>query len=148
MVSQDTVQNTDAAKTPRSSKTLNLILGTIAILLIAWTYSAYSHNIPLQNYVINLIRTSLSTLRVTLIVSFGGTLLSIPFLARRSHKRKKLKAPAPPSTVLYSAKVHPLMMTPRPARDSGFVIRKTIKRGRISRNRAGERLPPSDVLNE
>ncbi len=39
--------------------------------------------------------------------------------------------------------VHPLLMTQRPARDTKFVIRKTNKPGRISRNRMGERLPPT-----
>jgi len=41
--------------------------------------------------------------------------------------------------------LHPLMRTQRPSRDSKFVIRKTRNPGRISRNRMGERLPPSYV---
>jgi hypothetical protein len=41
---------------------------------------------------------------------------------------------------------HPLMMTQRPARDTKFVIRKTRNRGKISRNRMGERLPPSNLV--
>src|SRR5881397_1634618 len=80
-----------------------------------------------------------------LIACFGGSLISIPLLRRRNQKRR-----VPNTTLITSAagrvvRVHPLMMTSRPSRDSSFVIRKTKNGGRISRNRAGERLPATHL---
>ncbi len=87
------------------------------------------------------LQSNLSVLKVTLIVGFGGSLLSIPLVRKRGRGQNVSQSASQPSIVSQPIKVHPLMLTPRPSRDSQFVIRKTKKRGRIARNRDGERLP-------
>lgn len=144
MSTEDTSESPGNIPTSTHSKSLIIILGTLGILFSGWIVLGYTHYSYLQGYVSNIISASLSTIRLALIVCFGGTLLSIPFLARRPHRRQGPKPPSLPLSLQRSTRVHPLMLTPRPARDSSFVIRKTTNRGRISRNRNGERLPPSN----
>ena len=125
------------------ARSVILFLGAIVALLSAWAVIEYAHNVYLQEYVRILLNSNFSALRLTLIAGFGGTMLSIPLLARLSRRKGTGPAIVPQPIFSGSTRVHPLMLTPRPARDHSFVIRKTAKRGRISRNRGGERLPPS-----
>jgi hypothetical protein len=78
------------------------------------------------------------------LAGLAGLITSL-FLQRRRRSRKaNAKRPKMiPMNFGNENPVHPLMMTQRPARDTKFVIRKTRNPGRISRNRMGERLPPS-----
>ena len=117
----------------------------LIFLIAAGTALEYARSATFQNLLINFLQAQTSMLRVTLIACFGGSLISIPLLRRRNQKRR-----VPNTTLITSAagrvvRVHPLMMTSRPSRDSSFVIRKTKNRGRISRNRAGERLPATHL---
>ncbi len=118
-----------------------LLFGTVILILAAVIAVQYRMSQSFQNIVINLVQTDLSMLRVTLLAGFGGSLVSIPLLRRRSRRRGVPKTSLGPYVEGRRANVHPLMLTPRPSRDSSFVVRKTKKRGRISRNRGGERLP-------
>ena len=118
-----------------------LLFGTVLLILAAVIAVEYRMSQSFQNIVTNLVQTNLSMLRVTLLAGFGGSLMSIPLLRRRNRKRGVPKTTLGPPVEGRRANVHPLMLTPRPSRDSSFVVRKTKKRGRISRNRGGERLP-------
>ncbi len=113
----------------------------LIFLIVAGTAVEYARSATFQNLLINFLQAQTSMLHVTLIAFFGGSLMSIPLLRRRNRKSRVPKTALSTSAAGRIVRVHPLMMTSRPSRDSSFVIRKTKKRGRISRNRAGERLP-------
>ena len=79
-------------------------------------------------------------------VGLTGLLTTVFVQRRRRGKKDKLRPPKMAIMTFGNQKnAHPLMDTSRPARDTNFVIRKTRNRGRISRNRMGERLPPTFV---
>ncbi len=118
-----------------------LLFGTVILILAAVIAVEYRVSQSFQNIVINLLHTNVSMLRVTLLACFGGSLISIPLLRIRSRRRGVPTTTLGPSMDNRRVRVHALMLTPRPSRDSSFVVRKTKKRGRISRNRGGERLP-------
>ena len=143
MSSKDRVNSTDSQKTHGHSNLLrSLVLGVI-VLVSAWSAVAYFHVASLQEYVTNIIKPTDYLLLITLIVTFGGFISSIPILRSLARKDKTPQVKVQPIPQYRSPQVHPLFMTSRPARDTSFVIRKTKNRGRISRNRDGERLPPS-----
>ena len=129
-----------------------LLLFTIVIALSGWAVVEYLHNVYLQAYVTAFVKSNSSVLRVAgvgLLAGLAGSVASIPILRSGRPKRTQQAHPGPTSTAQSTfglrKQIHLLMMTPRPARDSSFIIRKTKNRGRIARNRDGERLPPSDV---
>ena len=129
----------------KSRHRLAFVLGAIMLLLTAWQISDYPRSfssIGLVASVIAWLRLNLSMFRISIIVGFGGTLLSIPLLRRRGRNRDVQPRIVSPESIRHQ-RMHPLMLTPRPSRDSQFVIRKTKNKGRIARNRDGERLPPT-----
>jgi len=115
----------------------------IMVILSAWFAVAYFHIAYLERYIVDSINPNGSILRVTLIATLGGFILSVPILRSLSRREKTSQVRVQPIPQIRSPRVHPLFTTSRPARDTNFVIRKIKNRGRISRNRAGERLPPS-----
>jgi hypothetical protein len=143
MSNNDAMRNSDSEKTGGSAKLVSLLLLGSFLLLSAWIAIAYFHVAYLQGYITGVVTPNGSVLRVTLISAFGGFLLSIPILRSLSRKDKPSRIEVQPMHQNRSPRDHPLFMTSRPARDTNFVIRKTKNRGRISRNRAGERLPPT-----
>jgi hypothetical protein len=143
MSNKDRMNNADSQKTHGHSNLLRTLVFGIVVIVSAWSAFAYFHVASLQEYVTNIIKPADSLLRITLIVTFGGFISSIPILRSLSRKDKTPQAKVQPIPQYRSPQVHPLFMTPRPARDTSFVIRKTKNKGRISRNRDGERLPPS-----
>jgi len=143
MSNKDRMNSTDSQKAHGHSKLVGSLVLGIIVLLSAWSAVAYFHVASLREYVTNIIKPADSLLRITLIVAFGGFISSIPILRSLSRKDKTPQVKVQPIPQYRSPQVHPLFMTSRPARDTSFVIRKTKNRGRISRNRAGERLPPS-----
>jgi len=142
MSKAENVEHSDSVRPRRKSL---FFFCTFIFLIAAGVAVEYVHSVSFQNLLINFLQAQTSMFRVTLIACFGGSLMSIPLLRRRNQKRR-----VPNTTLITSAagkvvRVHPLMMTSRPSRDSSFVIRKTKNRGRISRNRAGERLPATHL---
>jgi len=130
----------------KSRRKTSALLGAFLVPIAAWFVLGEAHVFYLVNYAeiaIGWIRVNLSIFRVTLIIGFGGSLLSIPLLRRRGRNREASKESLGSVAAGREVKSRPLMLTPRPSRDSQFVIRKTKKRGRLSRNREGERLPTS-----
>jgi hypothetical protein len=143
MSNTDRTNNTDSGKSRGNASLFAFPFLTIIVLLTAWIIVTYFHIAFLQRYFTYIISPVDSFLRVTLIVAFGGFVLSIPILRGLSRKDRASKVKVEPIPVYRGSQVHPLFTTSRPSRDPNFVIRKTKNRGRISRNRAGERLPPS-----
>jgi hypothetical protein len=140
--------NDDASDNSRTrrgnAKPVGLLSLGIVAVLAGWIAVTYFHVVKLQESIVDFIPPSGSILRIPLIVAFGGMVLSIPILRCLSRKDKTSQVRPQPIPQHIGSGVHPLFMTSRPARDTNFVIRKTKNRGRISRNRAGERLPPSN----
>ncbi len=143
MPNSDTMNDTDYRKTRRNAKLVGAVFLGIIVILSAWFAVAYFHLAYLQRYIIDSINPNGSILRVMLMATLGGFILSVPILRSLSRGEKTSQVKVQPVPEFRSPRVHPLFTTSRPARDTNFVIRKTKNRGRISRNRDGERLPPS-----
>jgi hypothetical protein len=128
-------------------KSLLLTLFVSAVLFSSWTLLKYFHYTSLQGYIQEGIELSLSNFKIEIALAGLTGLLASLFLQgrRRSRRTKGNQLKMTPMTFGNAKPLHPLMMTQRPSRDSKFVIRKTRNPGRISRNRMGERLPPSYV---
>jgi len=143
MSNTDTVNDTDSRKTRRNAKLVGIVFLGIMVILSAWFAVSYFHIAYLQRYIVDTINPNGSILRVMLIGTLGGFILSVPILRSLSRREKTSQVKVQPVPEFRSPRVHPLFTTSRPSRDTNFVIRKTRNRGRISRNRAGERIPPS-----
>jgi len=143
MSNTDTMNDTDSRKTRRNAKLVGIVFLGIMVILSAWFAVSYFHIAYLQRYIVDTINRNGSILRVMLIATLGGFILSVPILRSLSQREKTSQVKVQPVPEFRSPRVHPLFTTSRPSRDTNFVIRKTRNRGRISRNRAGERLPPS-----
>jgi len=143
MSNEDRMNNTDPQKTRGHSKQVGLVLLGVIVLLLSWIAVTYFHVAYLLGYLTGIFTPNGSILRVTLIAALGGFILSIPIFRSLLREDKTSQVRVQPIPQYRSPKAHPLFMTSRPARDANFVIRKTKNRGRISGNRAGERLPPS-----
>jgi hypothetical protein len=129
-------------------KTLMLTLLVSAVLFSSWILLKYFHYASsLQGYIQEGIELGLSNFQVEIALAGLTGLLTSLFLQGRRRSRKAKASPLKMTPMSFGTQkpVHPLMMTQRPARDTKFVIRKTRNPGRISRNRMGERLPPSYV---
>ena len=143
MTNTDTMNDTDSRKTRRKAKLVGIVFLGIMVILSAWFAVSYFHIAYLQRYIVDTISPNGSILRVMLIATLGGFILSVPILRSLSRREKTSQVKVQPVPEFRSPRVHPLFTTSRPSRDTNFVIRKTRNRGRISRNRAGERIPPS-----
>jgi hypothetical protein len=140
---------TRTTRRPMVIKTISLTLLLSALLYSGWRLLKYPYYLLISEYIQRAIEINLSTLQIE-IASAGLTGLAGSLLLARRRSRPSRNAQAGPLKMtpmtFGSAKVvHPLLMTQRPARDTRFVIRKTRNPGRISRNRMGERLPPTNV---
>src|SRR5437667_12684212 len=140
-------KETRPARTPAVVKTLVLTLLISAILFSGWTLLKYFHYASLPGYIQAGIKLSISNFQIEIAIAGLTGLLTTLFLQgrRRARKNKASRLKMTPMTFGSARPSHPLMMTQRPSRDTKFVIRKTRNRGRISRNRMGERLVPSYV---
>ena len=136
------------ARTRVVIKTITLTLFAALVLLSGWTLLKYFHYSFLQGYIMNGLKLSFSTFQIEIALAGLTGLLGSLLIQSRRHSRKAVNTSPLKMTPLSfgtSKPVHSLMMTQRPARDTKFVIRKTRKPGRISRNRMGERLPPTYI---
>ena len=142
--------NPSAARPARTRAVLKTLLLTIflsVVLFSGWTSLKSLHYASLQGYIQEGIEFSLSNFQIEIALAGLTGLLASLFLQGRRRSRKTKASPLKMTPMSFGTgkPVHPLMMIQRPARDTKFVIRKTRKPGRISRNRMGERLPPSYV---
>jgi hypothetical protein len=138
---------TRRAGTTAVVKAFLIILFVSVVLLSSWTLLKPLLSASLQGYIKEGIKLSVSNFQIEIALAGLTGLLTSLFLQgrRRSRKAKGNQLKMTPMTFGNPKPLHPLMMTQRPSRDSKFVIRKTRNPGRISRNRMGERLPPSYV---
>ncbi|HZY46224.1 MAG TPA: hypothetical protein VFE96_00360 [Candidatus Bathyarchaeia archaeon] len=145
-----------ASNTPRDSrssgrsavtKTLAFGLFLLAVFVSGWMIAKFSSYASAQGYLREEFQLGLSSLQIQMaIAGFFGLLLPLVIQFRRRSKRMRARPLKMTSMTFGTTKpAHPLMTTLRPSRDSKFVVRKTRNRGRISRNRMGERLPPSNA---
>jgi len=139
--------STRSARTPAILKALLITFFLSTVLLSGWTLLKYLRPGYLQGYIQEGIKLSLSNFQIEIALAglTGLTTSLLLQLRRRTRKANAKQLRMIPMSFGNDKPVHPLMMTQRPARDTKFVIRKTRNRGRISRNRMGERLPPSYV---
>ena len=139
---------TRPARMPSVVKALLLTIFVSAMLFSSWTLLKTLLSASLQGYLQEGIKLSFSNFQIEIALTGLTGLLTSLFLQgrRRSRKTKASRLKMTPMTFGSGKPAHPLMMTQRPARDTKFVIRKTRNRGRISRNRMGERLAPSYVV--
>ncbi|GEM_PF-4173961 len=144
MTKEDRAVSNSAKKSSHIARTVFAITlfllagGVLGSLLRNFNFATY---FTYATDMIQWLRSNLSIFRVTLIVGFGGSLFSIPFIRRRGRDQEVPTHPVEIPKPSPNKRVHPLLMTQRPSRDTKFVIRKTRNKGRISRNRGGERLP-------
>ena len=129
-------------------KTITFTLSVSLVLLSGWTFVKYLHYASLQGYIVEGIKLSLSTFQIEIALAGLTGLLASLLIQSRRRSRKARAGPLKMIQLTFETgkPVHPLMMIQRPARDTKFVIRKTSKPGRISRNRMGERLPPTHAV--
>jgi hypothetical protein len=128
-------------------KTVSYTVLFFSIIFSVWTGLKYLQYSSIQGLLRESAQLRLSNFQIE-IASAGlmGLLATVFIQKKRRAKRNKLRPLKMTPMVFGTEKnVHPLMMTQRPARDTSFVIRKTRNPGRLSRNRMGERLPPSHV---
>jgi hypothetical protein len=134
-------------RTPAVVKASMITLFVLAVIFSSWTLLKSFRFASLQGYIHEGIELSLSNFQIEIALAGLTGLLASLFLRGRRRSRKTKASPLKMTPMSFGTgkPVHPLMMIQRPARDTKFVIRKTRNRGRISRNRLGERLPPSYV---
>jgi hypothetical protein len=140
---------TRASRRPRVIKTITLTLLLSALLYSGWRLLQFPYYPLVSGYIQRAIDLNLSSLQIG-IASAGlfGLVGSLLLTRKRSRPSRKTKAtPLKMTRMTFGTPKtgHALLKTPRPARDTRFVVRKTRNPGRISRNRMGERLPPSYV---
>lgn len=136
-------------RTPRVIKTVTLTLLLSALLYSGWRLLRYPYYLLISESVQRAVEINLSTVQIgiasAVLTGLAGSLLLTRRLSRPSKNAQASPLKMTPIIFGTAKVVHPLLMTQRPARDTKFVIRKTQNPGRISRNRMGERLPPSNV---
>ncbi len=130
-----------------------LELSLVAILSGSTFYEYLRNALPLTS-VKNAIEANASILQFALpvgVAAIGGSI----FLQRRRDARE-VRAAVLREQILANMRFgdavlphaetlpHRQMVFERPARDNNFVIRKTTKKGRLSRIREAERMPPED----
>ena len=138
------------SRTKAPAKTFAYTVLFSGIIISAWTALKLFHFSSLQGLITESNQLGLSSIQIELgFAGLMGLLASLALQKRRRSRRTRTASPRMRQMTFETGKpAHPLMMTPRPARDKNFIIKKTRNRGRISRNRMGERLPPSYISPE
>lgn len=140
-------------KEHRHTKAVILLEFGIVLLLSGLILMEYLHNVYLQDYVHNTIASNASILQIAVPVGFVTIIASLILQRKRDARevqaalrREEIlrKINFAPTTLPVQNVPHQLFTIPRPARDSQFRIKKTRNKGKISRNRGGQRVPPED----
>jgi hypothetical protein len=128
-------------------KTVGYTILFFGIIFSVWTGLKYLQYPSLQGLLRESTQLGLSNFQIEIASAGLVGLLATVFVQRRRRTKKKKLRPLKMTPMVFGTEknVHPLMKTQRPARDTNFAIRKTRNSGRISRNRMGERLPPSYI---
>ncbi len=142
MQSKDQSQGKNSARGSRFVNGLIVLLSAYVLLLSGSLGIVRLHNTALPLIVRSAIESHTSFLQAAVAGGLAG-LVSLVVFQRKRDVRK-----APPAAIRSRPMffeepeiVHPLFQTPRPSRDKRFIIRKTRKRGKMHRNRGGEKIP-------
>lgn len=145
---------TNKTKGHRHGKAVALLEFVFVAILSGSIFYEYLHNAFLQDYVKNAIESNASILQFAVPVGFAAIAGSLLFQRRReaSEARAALRREEIIRGLKFGDSVLPFaetlphhqMVFERPARDSSFQIRKTRKKGRLSRIHQGEKLPPEN----
>ena len=132
------------------AKTIAYTILFSGVILSGWTVLRFFRFSSLQGLITESAQLGISSVQIELgVAGLMGLLASLALQKRRRSRRTRTASLRTRQMTFETGKpAHPLMMIPRPARDKKFVIKKTRNPGRISRNRMGERLPPSYVSPE
>ncbi len=153
MESEKVSEEPNRMRTPRHTKTVMLLEFVVVTFLSGWIVLEYLHNVFLQDYVRTTIDSNASILQFAVPIGLTVILSSLYLQRKRSAheaqaalKREEIlrKINFIPVTRPTQQVPHQVFAIPRPARDTKFRIQKTRSRGKISRNRAGQRIPPED----
>jgi hypothetical protein len=135
-------QGKDSGKGGGFVKGLIVLLSAYVLLLSGGLGIVRLHNTVLPLIVRSAIESYTSFLQATAAGGLAGLVSLVVF------QRKRVVRKAPP-VVIRSRPMffeepeiaHPLFKTPISSRDKKFIIRKTRKRGKMHRNRSGEKIP-------
>src|SRR6266446_6674625 len=105
MSNTDTVNDTDSRKTRRNAKLVGIVFLGIMVILSAWFAVSYFHIAYLQRYIVDTINPNGSILRVMLIATLGGFILSVPILKNLSRREKTSQVKVQPVPEFRSPKV-------------------------------------------
>ena len=141
------MQNNATSQGKHSVKGGGFVKGLIvlfaAYVLLLWGGLGIErvHNTVLPLIVRNAIESHTSVLQAAAAGGLAGLVSLVVFHRKRSVRK------APPAVIRSRPMVieepeivHPLFQTPRTSRDKRFIIQKTRRRGRIYRNRDGEKI--------
>src|SRR3989441_3400601 len=105
------------ARTPAIVKTLVIAVFVSAALFSSWTLLKYLHYAPIQGYIQEGIKLSVSNFQIEIALAGLTGLLTSLFLQgrRRSRKAKAKPLKMTPMTFGTAKLLHPLMMTQRPS---------------------------------
>jgi hypothetical protein len=140
-------------KEHRHTKAVILLEFGIVLVLSGLILMEYLHNVYLQDYVRNTITSNAPILQIAVPVGFVSIAASLYLQRKRDARevqaalrREEIlrKITFAPTTLPVQQVPHQLFTIPRPARDSQFRVKKTRNKGKISRNRGGQRIPPED----
>jgi hypothetical protein len=138
----------------KHGKTIALLEFVVVAILSGSTFYEYLHNALLQSYLKTAIESNAPILQFALpvgVLAIGGSI----FIQRRRDAREARLA-LWREQILANMKFgdavlpqadslpHHQVIFERPARDNTFIIRKTSKKGRLSRIREAEKLPPDE----
>lgn len=147
------VERNPQRKKPGHAKTVILLELGIVLVLSGLILMEYLHNVYLQDYVHNTIASNASILQIAVPVGFLTITASLILQRKRDAREAQAalrreeilkKINFAPTTLPVQKVPHQVFTIPRPARDSQFRIKKTRNKGKISRNRGGQRVPPED----
>jgi hypothetical protein len=138
---------------PKHSKVATVAELALGVILSGWIVVEYLRNASLQDYVKSTINSNSSILQFT--VPIGVVLIVGSVFIRKRNESREAQAALrreealrkinfSPTPMPVKNVPHQLFTIPRPARDPNFRVGKKRPKGKISRNRGGQRLPPGD----
>jgi hypothetical protein len=142
MQNNATSQGKHSAKGGGFVKGLIVLLSAYVLLLSGGLGIDRLHNTVLPLIVRGAIESHTSFLQAAAAGGLAGLVSLVVFHRKRSVSKAPLAVIRSRPMVFEEPEiVHPLFRTPRPSRDKKFIIRKTRKRGKMHRNRGGEKIP-------
>jgi len=140
MQNQDSRAGEVSTKGSGSVKGLIVLLFVYVLLLSGGLGIVHIPGVALPLVVRNAIESNTSVLRAAAAGGLAGLISLLVFHRKRTVSKAPPIVRSRPMVFEKQENLHPLFLTPRPSRDKRFIIRKTRRRGRIYRNRGGEKI--------